>query len=148
MDCMANNNTKTIKGDNFEIKQVEPNKKSVNEYMDLLTSSTNNKNVLEIALLSEQLKTAKDSEKEEIENKMTTLSQGISSEFLTIQKAQSTLVLGTLKGSFIEQGYFRKDGKDQELNVDFIESLPKQLFELLYANANDLIKTEEAIEKN
>ncbi len=148
MDCVSNNNVRTVKGDNFEVKQVEPNKKSVNEYMDLLTSSTNNKNVLEIALLSEQLKTANDKEKEELENKMTVLSRDISSEFLTIQKAQSTLVLGTLKGSFIEEGYFRKDGKDQELSLDFIESLPKQLFELLYANANDLIKTPEAIEKN
>jgi len=148
MDCVSNNNVKTVKGDNFEVKQVEPNKKSVNEYMDLLTSSTSNKNVLEIALLGKKLKTVDESEKIEIEREMTRLSQGLSNEFLNIQKAQSTLILGTLKGSFIEEGYFRKDGKDMSLDIDFIENLPKQLFELLYANANELIKPSEAIEKN
>ncbi len=32
MDCMTNNTEFTTKGDNFEVKQVEPSKKAVNAY--------------------------------------------------------------------------------------------------------------------
>jgi len=150
MDCVDNNNIKIIKGANFEIKQVEPNQATVNEYQNYIASITKDKDILEIALLESRLKEAgSDEEKEEIQVKINEHKKSADDYTDIINKAYTVLVLGTLKGSFIESGYVRKEGKDLELTEKLVLDLGTKLFDILQNNAIELIKYDkEEIQKN
>jgi hypothetical protein len=148
MDCVTNNNEFITKGDNFEIKQVEPSKKSVHAYQGFLAAIRDNRNIMEVALLSEERKEATEERQEEIDKKIVKLSSSVSDSQENMNKAFTTLIEGTLRGSFIESGYFRLDGADKEISVDLVDSLPEKLYEILKKNALSLIKVTEAIEGN
>ena len=149
MDCVTDNTVKIIKGDNFEVKQVEPNFKTVTEYQAQLTSSIDRKMLMDMSLLSEELKTAGKKRKEEIEKEMEKISSSNADDTGKVTEAYNLLILGSLKGSFFESGYFKVKGEELEVTKEFIEDLPKNLYVKLRDNAIELITVDnEAIEKN
>ncbi len=148
MDCMENNTEFTVKGDNFEAKQVEPSKKAVNAYQGYLSAIRNDKNILEVALLTSEKETATEERQKEIDDKIIELSSFVSDGQESMNNAFNVLIEGTLKGPFLGAGYCRVEGKDKEIDIDLIEGLPTKLYEVLKDNAIKLITTTEAIEGN
>ncbi len=140
---------KIVKGDNFEIKQVEPNQATMSKYNGFLTIVSNDAALMELALLEKKKETANEEQLKEIEERMIECSKESAGQIENISNAYLCLVLGTLKGSFLEKGYFRVSGKDQEITDELIADLPSKLFETLKANAIELITYDnKAIEKN
>lgn len=145
---MSNENEFIVKGKNFEIKQVEPARSYVNIYVSFITKLANNKNVMNMALLEEQKKEADEETIKEIDEKISSLSSSLGDESENMNNAFNALVLGSIKGSFLEAGYFRKDGIEVDVDEKLILSLPPALYEVLKDNAQKLIEITEAIEKN
>lgn len=150
MECTTNNRIIVTKGENFEVKQVEPSRKCIDDRTNALAAIGNDTKVMEIATIDKEIENTTGKKKTELEEKRKKLEADVdfSEPNRVMQATNRALLIGSIKGNFFEAGYFRVGGKDIDITDENISMLPNAVYNELLKNAEKLIEISEAEEKN